>query len=245
MTSMDLLWISLVGGAVAFAHCLGMCGGFALHLTAGASRRTVLVRQLLWHTGRILTYVFLGALAGFAGGFLHRLMQAAWLQDLLTYTLGGLMILAGVVLLGLLPTGRRTLDRPTSPLAWVMSQFFRQPSASAALAMGLLTGLLPCPIIWGFLPLAASTHSVLQGMGVMAAMGVGTCWSLLALGLTGHALATRIRKVGPILTAAVLILLGTATILRGTSAFHSLLGCPAMANPSAPPPPPSCPCCKP
>jgi len=70
---MNYIWIGLAGGALAFAHCLGMCGGFALHFSRGDKRRSVLGRQLLWHSGKTFSYVFLGALAAFGGGMLARI----------------------------------------------------------------------------------------------------------------------------------------------------------------------------
>ena len=32
-TMNNCIWIGLAGGVAAFPHCLGMCGGFALHLS--------------------------------------------------------------------------------------------------------------------------------------------------------------------------------------------------------------------
>jgi sulfite exporter TauE/SafE len=64
----DYVWKGLLVGSAQFAHCPGMCGGFALHLAGRDGQGPVLVRQLLWHAGKTVTYVFLGAIAGFAGG---------------------------------------------------------------------------------------------------------------------------------------------------------------------------------
>lgn len=54
---MDSAVIALAGGAAAFAHCLGMCGGFVLHLSLGEQARRgwlrPALRQALWHLGRI------------------------------------------------------------------------------------------------------------------------------------------------------------------------------------------------
>ena len=95
----------------------------------------------------------------------------------------------------------------------------RPPSPS-----GLMTGLLPCPIVVGFLALSLQSGSVLTGMATMAAMGVGTVWSLLLLGMTGYALQARTRRWGAVVGGIVLVLLGTVTILRGTGAMHHLMG---------------------
>ena len=89
-----------------------------------------------------------------------------------------------------------------------------------------MTGLLPCPITLGFLALAVQRGSVLVGMAMMAALGLGTVWSLAVLAMTGRLVTTRLRKWGPVVAALVLVLLGAATVLRGSEAFHHLLGCP-------------------
>ena len=57
----------------------------------------------------------------------------------------------------------------------------------------------------------------------MAALGVGTAWSLLALGMSGHMVAQRLRRWGTVAPGVILILLGLATGLRGTEAFHRIL----------------------
>jgi sulfite exporter TauE/SafE len=216
--------IALAGGAAAFAHCLGMCGGFVLHLAQGPGRTAAVGRQALWHLGRVTTYVFLGALAGFLGARL--LSAAAWAENVLAYAAGGAMILAGLVMLGLVPLARRGNFAEGGLVAAVAGQLFREPTPGSALGLGLMTGLLPCPITLGFLALAVQRGSVLVGMATMAALGLGTVWSLAALAMTGRLVTMRLRKWGPTVAAVVLVLLGVATALRGTEAFHHLLGCP-------------------
>ena len=49
-------------------HCIGMCGGFACAL--GRDQRgggATVARHLLYNTGRLTTYCFLGGLAGALG----------------------------------------------------------------------------------------------------------------------------------------------------------------------------------
>jgi uncharacterized protein len=217
--------IGLVGGAAAFAHCLGMCGGLALSLAPGGSRGSVIVRQGLWHLGKTTTYVFLGAMAGLVGAWVGS-AQIAWAQDVLAYVAGAMMIVMGLALLGLLPT-RRKAGQGEGLLASVFGQFLGRPTAGGALAMGLATGFLPCPIVLGMLALAAQSGSVLVGMVLLASLGAGTVWSLAILGLTGHMATLRLKRWGTTLAAVVLVLAGLATVLRGTEAYHRLLGCPA------------------
>ena len=61
----------LVVFAAGFAgsfHCIGMCGGFACALGRDPrGRGATTVRHLLYNSGRLTTYCFLGALAGALG----------------------------------------------------------------------------------------------------------------------------------------------------------------------------------
>jgi len=234
---MGYLWVALAGGALASAHCLGMCGGFALHFARGGGGWGLWQRQLLWHAGKTFTYVFLGALAGFLGAVFGSSALTAQIQNLLSFALGFIIILMGFALLGLRPIKVKT---PSSPerrgiFAPLLREFFSQPTAGGAFFTGLATGFLPCPIIYGFLALAASSASVLTGMCVMAAVGLGTVWSLLLLGLTGNMLGLRLRRWGTLMGGIVLILMGLATTLRGTEVFHRVLGCPASIGQTSKP----------
>ena len=62
-----------LGGLLGSAHCVGMCGGFALSIGVGAKSFTAnLQRQLVYTLGRVLTYSFFGVAAGYAGFWLSR-----------------------------------------------------------------------------------------------------------------------------------------------------------------------------
>jgi sulfite exporter TauE/SafE len=184
---------------------------------------------LLWHAGRIFTYIFLGAVAGYAGGRVISSSRIVGAQNVVACAAGAVMILMGLWLLGVFPSRKEKGEDGIFP--GVLRQFFRDPSAAGALMMGLATGFLPCPVIFGFLALSAQTGSVLMGMAVMAAVGAGTAWSLLILGMTGQAIRLGLRRWAAPVGAVILILLGAGTALRGTQAFHRLLGCPAAAEP--------------
>jgi sulfite exporter TauE/SafE len=237
--------MALAGGAALSAHCLGMCGPFVLHL-AGAQPGAAaggFVRQLLWHLGRITTYVFLGALAGAAGTMILKLPWP-WAPDALAYLAGGGMVLIGLALLGVLPV-RRWKAGPVGQglLARVLGQFFSRPTPAAALTLGLATGFLPCPAVLGFLTLSAGSGSTWEGMTIMAAMGVGASWTLVLLGFTGQLVRQRLRRWGPAVGGAIVVLLGIATILRPSLELHGLFGCSAGCENAPAPSPTSMPAC--
>ncbi len=216
---MHYVWMGLIGGAAAFVHCVGMCGGFALHLSAGRSGRAALARQLVWHAGKTTTYALLGALAGLLGGAAASAPGFVRVQTVLACLAGAVMLLMGANLLGLLPAFGPGAP-PEGLFARVLRRFFAQPTASAAFAFGLVTGLLPCPVIVGFLALSLESGSVLAGMATMAAVGLGTVWALLILGMTGYAVRSRTRRWGALVGGVILMLLGAMTILRGAGILH-------------------------
>ena len=223
---MHYYWLSLALGAMAFPHCLGMCGGFALHLAGGQSRLAALGRQLFWHAGKMTTYAFLGALAALAG-------RAAWgggeaWQSVFSYVLGAVMAIMGLSMLGVLPH-RSKKDASAGPgiMAGVFGQFFAKPSAGGALALGIATGFLPCPIVIGGLAIAADAAregGAVAGIVSMLCLGAGTAWSLVVLAMVGQFVSVKLRRRAVVSAGCVLILLGVATALRGNEAFHRFLG---------------------
>ena len=224
---MTYLWIALVASAAVFPHCLGMCGPFALHLSGG-TRRAAAGRMACWLLGKTVTYVFLGALAGFAGQRLTQSLQQPWVQDAISYVAGGTMILMALPLLGLMPRRWRS-DGSPGLLGSMFQSFFASPRAAAALPLGIACGFLPCPIVIAFLAWSLHMGSVAAGMGVMAAVGVGTAWSLLGLAMTGQMIRQALRRWAAPVSGIILIVMGLGTMFRGSSFFHQALGCPHKA----------------
>jgi uncharacterized protein len=238
------IWIGFAGGLLGFAHCLGMCGGFALHLSQGQTRRGALVTQLFWLTGKLTGYLFLGALTGFAGGIFVSQLNLGQFQNILSYLSGAVIIWAGLSLLGLLPYRAANLaSRSEGFLTPLLRTFITAPSPGAALVFGLGTGLLPCPIVLAFLSYALQSGSALTGMVTMGGLGIGTTVPLLLLGGFSRLSGIHLRRWAPQAGGILLILLGLTTVLRGTATFHHLLGCPANPAPHALTAPPTQPCC--
>jgi uncharacterized protein len=225
------LWIGFAGGLLAFAHCVGMCGGFVLHLAQEKDRTRMLAGQVLWQAGRGTTYVFLGALAGFAGGFVENFLSHSVFQNLLSYTAGFMILLMGLSLLGLLPVrGNGAGGAAVGAIASMAGKLFAGGSTGKSLFLGIATGFLPCPIILAFLAYALQSGSVLDGMAIMAALAAGTMVPLLLLGSLTRLTGLHLRSWGPKAGGVILIILGLTTTLRGTEAFHHLLGCPSKPS---------------
>ena len=69
---MSAFLIAMLAGFAGSFHCVGMCGGFACGLaqTRSGAKMALMIHSLLYNTGRVVTYAFIGALAGMLGHML-------------------------------------------------------------------------------------------------------------------------------------------------------------------------------
>jgi sulfite exporter TauE/SafE len=208
-------------------HCIGMCGGFACALgrdPSGHAGSTVL-RHLLYNTGRLTTYCFLGGLAGALGQVICTPQGTAisMLSGGLDAVQRGLAIVAGLLMIamalqffGLLPRLHRlAIGFGSSTLAASLRSLLTAPGRAAPLAFGVFNGFLPCPLVYAFLAEAASTAEALAGFLTMASFGLGTFPAMLMMGGVGRALAPAWRRRGVWFAGSCILLLGIITLCRG------------------------------
>lgn len=236
------LLLVFISGVLGSAHCIGMCGGIAATMSLGAGRlRSAVVRQLAWSSGRIVTYCFLGVLISAVGAKLLRAQgQTVWLQSVFAIVAGVLLMLQGLHAAGWISF--RIRRKATAPCLTrsVFAQFFSGGSATGAFVAGLLTGFLPCGLVYSFLALAASSGHVAHGVLIMLAFGLGTIPVMVVTG-AGLSLATmNVRRKLIQLAAVSVIVTGMMTTARGiTFAINShtkpaTTACPLCT--SSPPP---------
>jgi len=209
-------------GLVGAAHCAGMCGGFAVAVSAsaGPGRARALRRQLVYTGGKALSYAVLGLVLARAGEAITA--RGSW-RDALAWVAGGAMIAMGVASLWPRARGWRPSGRAARLLARARELFgaARQlPGDAGALATGLATGLLPCGLSWGALAFAA-TRSPLEAFAGMLLFGLGTAPVLVLVGLGWSGISGRFRTLAARAAGPLLILFGLYTGLRGASLFGS------------------------
>jgi sulfite exporter TauE/SafE len=209
-----------LGGFLGSAHCVGMCGGFALAIGMGArSLGSNFRRQLLYSLGRVLTYAFLGVVAGFAGFWLSR--RAGTLVNVqagLSILAGGLLMFQGLLALGVLP--RRlfpSIGGGGAPClaGTFVGPFLSAPGWSGVLLAGVLTGFLPCGLVYGFLTLAGSSANLFHALLTMCAFGAGTAPIMILTGAGGSLLSHSARRHLLKLSAVCVLLTGIISLARG------------------------------
>jgi len=209
----EVISIAFVMGLAGSLHCIGMCGPIAFSLApAGKSRGERLQASLLYNTGRIVSYTWLGLVAGLAG----KVIVAPGLQQFVSIGLSLVMVIylifqyRGVKAGSSFPFQNLFLQ-----LRGLLSRLLNVRSRSSYLGIGLLNGLLPCGTIYLALASSFLTGTSLKGSLFMAAFGFGTFPAMFATvffgSLLSYELRLKIRRGVPFilgLTAALLLLRG-------------------------------------
>jgi len=212
--------IALVGTVLAASllgspHCAAMCGPFAC-LYAGQFNPRAAGPHLAYNAGRLVSYLLLGTVAGFAGAGMNQIGAVAGLPRAAAIVAGALMVLwGGLTILAAL--GARVPGATPPPgfrrlLGRVVARFQSRPPVVRAAALGLLTTILPCGWLYAFVATAAGTGSAAGGALVMAAFWLGTVPVMAAVGLAAQRALGPLRRRLPVVTAAALVVLGLLTI---------------------------------
>lgn len=221
-----MTYVMLFGAGLAGSlHCIGMCGMFPWTLAAHAPDRPWL-RQLLYNLGRINTLVVIGALSGALGAALMHSVPIRLMERALALVTGAFMILVALEMLGALrPFTTRLSTGIQRRAADLLRQVLRSRSWAAPIALGVFNAFLPCQLIYAFAAHAAATASVVGGALSMLSFGLGTLPAMLAVGMFRNMFAGTQRAHWSRFSAAVVLVLGIATLLRGLDWIpHSLLG---------------------
>lgn len=241
-------------GLLGTAHCLGMCGPLILSIASGASSwNNVLARQLVYSLGRIFSYSVLGMVAGYVGarlaGYSSSLINIPATLAILAGVLfcyqglkaAGVFSLAPKIFSGLLEKRIRNSSRATKHqvnhdcgVAGLFAPYFRGRDLRGVMVAGVLTGFLPCGLLYGMLAMAASTHHLLWGGAIMLTFGLGTMPLLVLAGVGGHFMTMSCRRWLYSAAAWCLIATGVISVVRGAShlSFHGkpAAGCPMCAK---------------
>lgn len=226
-----VLAASLLGSA----HCVGMCGGLVTFYagTDRANGRQQAISHVLYHSGRLLAYVTLGAVAGGVGHAVNLAGGLAGWQSTMAMVAGVTMVGWGGLALaracGLpMPAALHRTPVPArlqQAFAKGLSALRAQSPAIRAGGLGLVTALLPCGWLYAFVMTAAGMGSAAHGAVAMAAFWLGTLPLLVGLGIGVQQLAGPLRVHLPKVTAVALVVVGVIAVTQRASLIQ-----PANAN---------------
>lgn len=197
-------------------HCAGMCGGFVCFVTGDATGKRRWLVQAAYHLGRLVSYGTLGLIAGRLGEGIEGAGASIGLFRAAPIVAGVLMIVWGGANLLRAIGARASRPAAPSPLSRLLAPFVRgmrdwHPLARAS-AIGLVTTVIPCGFLYGFVAVAGGTGSPLAGLLVMIVFWAGTLPVLVSLGFLADRALGALRVRLPVVSALILIVLGLLTV---------------------------------
>lgn len=153
-------------------HCVGMCSPLA-----GIAAQK---RQLgKYHLGRILSYMTLGAIAGYIGSFFLD-SEFRWLQTASILLLSFTLILIGFFSL----YNYDLLSRVKfHKVMTILFRYQKKFNLNSGFWIGILSGLLPCGWLYTFLLAAVTSKSPYAGAFIMFLFSLGSVPALSTVSL--------------------------------------------------------------
>jgi hypothetical protein len=195
-------------------HCIGMCGPIALAIPVYNQNKFHKTASIIFYNaGRVFTYATLGLLFGLVGqGF-----ALAGLQQILSVTMGVLILLA--LLLPQHIVSKYTFTQKAFKIVGMVKAGLAKQLAKKGFAslfvLGTLNGLLPCGLVYMAIAAALASSSLLNAVLFMAFFGLATMPLMFSISYFSNLISLQfrssIRKAMPYITAVMATLL----IVRG------------------------------
>ena len=221
---LDFILLLTTGFTVSLGHCVGMCGPIvsAFGLARRPEERSLKRRLpplLRYNTGRVASYIAIGAMFALVGSAARFMGTTRLLQAVLSIAAGAIMLPLALGLTGLLPTARWVEGGGVGLRAtrWIRG-LIRAEGWTGQFGLGLANGFLPCgPVIAVALSAAASSR-ISDGAISMGVYGLGTIPAMTALGLGAGWLSPKARAAIYKVGGALVIAIALQLILRGLAA---------------------------
>jgi sulfite exporter TauE/SafE len=218
--------VGLLGGA----HCLGMCGPL---VTAYAERmgsdgetvRWADIRQhLLFNLGRTISYAAIGALMGLAGALVFDaaaiVRAATGVRATAGIVVGAFIVVVGVTYIARgsaggaphLPVAGTAFERLSGAMLAHIDTWTRGPRIAG---LGMVHGLLPCPILYPAFLYALAQGSPIGGALALTALGLGTLPTLFVYGTVFQSIRTSRRIALHRALGVVFLVLGYLPLSHG------------------------------
>jgi hypothetical protein len=204
----------LLGG---FGHCIGMCGpiigSYAVSSAPSLSLRERLFSHLLYNTGRITTYAFVGFLMGLAGSSLSGALRTSGIQQAIAFMAGVVMIIMGLGVSGFIKRPFWLEDKEAHILR-AGKVFMTEASIWRYYLLGAVFGLLPCGLSYSMFVAASGTGNPMRGLMLTLLFGIGSMPALLLFGYGASLFGSGMRGMLYRASGVVIVFMGIMYIKR-------------------------------
>jgi sulfite exporter TauE/SafE len=205
----------MIAGVASSPHCALMCAPLQSIALRGAAGLPPAQALLLLHTGRVLGYAGLGAVAGALGVQGVALLPAADYGRALQLLAAAAILFSGVQL-----WRRRASCCSVQPASTQTAQ--HGWPRWRMLSRGVAWATVPCGLLYSVLFVAALSGGPVQGFSLLAAFGIGT----VPLSGLGGRLITQLRRPshGALHQWSGALLICIAMLSAGTTLAHEASG---------------------
>jgi uncharacterized protein len=202
-----MIYPAFLLGFLGSVHCVAMCGPLAIVF---APRKNQIVSRLLQNSGRISTYVALGAVLGGIG----QQFDFFKLQQTLSLTMGILLLVFALSTL----VQKKASFLVHSKVISKLNKWFNPLEYNGMLRyflFGMVNGLLPCGLTYMALASALTFADVAQSASFMFFFGLGTLPSMYLVGRYGKYLVDKFIVIQKYVMPSIVYIVAFVLIIRG------------------------------
>jgi len=222
------LFVTMLGvGFLTGVHCVFMCGGLVLMCAVGGPQdgpwQRRIVPHLTYQAAKITSYAAVALILGGVVALLGAAVNITGFRNWLLLFAGAYMLLLGLGMTGRFRALRYLQPRPPKFLVRALSKTRRAATSDVAtkaslatpLALGALTGLMPCAPLIAAQAAAVSSGSPFSAAFAMIGFGLGTAPLMLVFGLGSSLLTKAFQQRLQIVAAVAVMIFGVVILNRG------------------------------
>ncbi len=222
---MNILYTALALGLLTGFHCIGMCGPIAIALPLNQKNWGTRVFSALWYNlGRTLTYATLGLIFGILGSGFSMAGFQRWMSIAM-----GIFMISTVAF----PQVNNALYKGTGNSKFMkgvrkkLSKHFTQASYKSLFIMGMLTGMLPCGMVYMALAGAIAVGTLGGSIMFMVLFGLGTIPMMFLMSMLGNFASIKLKHFINKAIPYVVVIVGLLFVLRGLELGIKFISPPA------------------
>jgi sulfite exporter TauE/SafE len=211
--------LAFMAGVLGSGHCLGMCGALVsgYFMKAGPSKRYF--PYFVYQIARLFVYSLVGVAAAALGFVLVSSGVFGKLQSILQMSIGAVVIMLALGILGLIPFQGSIKLIPMFLLRRGYAESRKQGPIIGAAIAGILNGLMPCPMTFAMAVKATSAPTIMEGGLLMLTFGAGTLPTMLFVSVAFGKMTAKFRGFMLKSAALIMIVMGCNTLYMGMSFY--------------------------